>query len=560
MKTKMTLAGFVFAVATYGQSFYNPLDIPPTLSGTNFNLVVAPSTHQFYNSVSTPTYGINGSYLGPTLLMNKGDSVSIAVTNNLNESTTMHWHGMHVPAHTDGGPHTVIPAGTTWQIGYKVMNAASTCWYHPHMHQNTGTQVYMGLAGMIIVKDTVEAQLNLPRTYGTDDFPVVLQDRSFNSNGTFFVEGLADSMIVNGTAHPYLDCPAQVVRLRLLNGSNVRSYNLGFSDNRSFYVIASDGGLLAQPFQATRLKIAGGERYEILLDLGSSLGNSFTLTSYASQFGSNEPGGGGMPNGNSPLNGVDFPIMQLNVVAATGSPVTQIPPTLINVTPWQAANANRTRNKSIDGMGMFTTMANFTFNNTAFNMMVINDTIPLNNLEIWQFTNNSNLAHPIHIHDVPFYVLSRNGNAPPAIESGLKDVFYIMPSEVVRVIMKFEDFADDTMPYMYHCHNLMHEDNGMMAQFIVVNSATTVPEAPAGTSGLSVFPNPSGGTFHLQLGSESPSVIRMYNSLGQLVLEQAYTGRTIMLDAGHPANGLYNLVVQQGEKVMRTKLVVNHSY
>lgn len=559
MKSFLFISVMSVSFSLAGQNFYNPLAIPDTLSGTNFSLTAAPSTHNFFGSVNTPTYGFNGSYLGPTLLVNKGDSVNISVVNNLTQSTTVHWHGLHIPAATDGGPHNVIPAGSTWQVGFGIRNAASTCWYHPHMHQNTGEQVNMGLAGMIIIRDTVEAQLNLPRTYGVDDIPLVLQDRSFNANGDFVSDGLSDSMLVNGTMHAYLDAPAQVVRMRLLNGSNVRSYNLGFSDNRTFYVIASDGGLLAQPYATTRLKISGGERYEILVDLSGSFGNSFYLMSYASQFANTEPGGGGMPNGNSPLNAVDFNIMQINVVGATANPVTTIPASLVAVNPWLPANANTVRYKALDGNGMFTNMANFTINNQSFDMMMINDTIPLNNLEVWQFTNNTNLAHPMHIHDVQFYVLSRNGNAPPLYESGLKDVFYIMPNEVVQVIMKFEDFADDSMPYMYHCHNLVHEDNGMMAQFIVVEDVSGMQE-PSPVS-FSFYPNPASAAIGISFaGSEEERcTIELRDAEGRLLQLVPFTpsagNSTCTLDLTPYARGIYFLRVSGNQTSKTLKIV-----
>lgn len=558
MRFVLLIPGMFLALTISGQSFFNPLYIPPALSGTSFSLTADTSSHVFYGSASTPTYGYNGSYLGPTLIMNRNDSVAISVTNNLPQETTVHWHGMHIPAWTDGGPHTAIPAASTWQIGYKVMNAASTCWYHPHLHMNTGNQVYMGLAGMIIVKDTVEAQLNLPRSYGVDDFPVVLQDRSFNVNGTLLVEGLADSMIVNGTANAYLDAPAQVVRMRLLNGSNIRSYNLGFSDNRSFWVIASDGGLLAQPYQVTRLKIHGGERYEILVDLTTSLGNTFYLTSYASQFANIEPGGSGMQNGNSPLNGVDFPIMQINVVAATASPVTTIPASLITVSPWLAVNADTTRYKSLMGNGMFAQMSNFTINGLTFDMMVINDTIPLNNIEIWEFQNSTNLAHPIHIHDVTFYILTRDGIAPPPHEAALKDVFYIMPGEIVQVIMKFEDFADDTIPYMYHCHNLFHEDNGMMAQFIVVSPSTGIAETNA-RAGTGVYPNPASDEVTFQgPDATAPVVVEVYKAGGEIVYASTETAGTVTLQTSTWSNGIYLVSILQNGTTRHHKLIVHH--
>lgn len=560
MKRIFILGSLLSAMALPSQAFYNPLAIPATLTGTSFNLTVADSSHHFCGPNNTPTYGINGSYLGPTLIVNKDDSINIALTNNLTQSTTMHWHGMHVPAASDGGPHTVIAAGATWNVGFKVRNEASTCWYHPHLHQNTGTQVYMGLAGMIIVKDTIEAQLNLPRTYGVDDIPVVLQDRSFNTDGTFIVDGLADSMVVNGTMHAYLDAPAQVVRLRLLNGSNVRSYNLGFSDNRTFYVIASDGGLIAQPFATTRLQINGGERYEILVDLTNSIGNSFQLVSYASQFATTEPGGGGMANGSSVLNAVDFDIMQINVVAATANPITTVPTSLITVTPFNPANANTVRYKTLDGNGMFATMANFTINGLEFDMMTINDSIPLNNLEVWQFTNNSTLAHPMHIHDVTFYIVSRNGNSPPAWESGLKDVFYIMPNEVVQVIMLFDHFAD-TVPYMYHCHNLVHEDNAMMAQFIVYDPSTSVQENATGMNAITVFPNPASAVLQLNFNStaEETYTIQITDAQGKVVQSDFFNANqnanTYMIDMNRYAAGMYFINVNSTSASKTIKVI-----
>lgn len=559
MKKLFLLLATSCATLLNAQLYYNPLAIPAAISGNNFTLTVADSSHHFFGANNTATYGVNGSYLGPTLVVNKDDSVNIAVVNNLNQTTTMHWHGLHIPATMDGGPHNVINAATTWQVGFGIRNAASTCWYHPHLHMNTGTQVYMGLAGMIIVKDTVESALNLPRTYGTDDIPVVLQDRTFNANGDLIVDGLADSMVVNGTMHAYLDAPAQIVRLRVLNGSNVRSYNLGFSDNRTFYVIASDGGLLSQPVPVTRLKIASGERFEILLDLTNDQGNNFVMMSYASAFANNEPGGGGMPNGASVLNAVDFGIMQINVVAPTGNPVTTIPSSLINVTPWNIANINTLRYKTLDGNGMFATMANFTINFLAFDMMVINDTIPLNNLEVWQFTNNTNIAHPIHIHDVPFYILSRNGNQPPAHEEGLKDVFYILPNEVVQVIMKFEDFANDTMPYMYHCHNLVHEDNGMMAQFIVTDSLTGMVDASE--ISFSFYPNPTASSVQLnfQDSNNEPYTIELMDARGRSiessVVNPEGTAFSLTIDLADRPAGIYFVKVS-GMNASRTLKII----
>ena len=139
---------FAAAGISYGQ---NPLFIPDTLSGT-----------------TTPTFGYNGDFLGPTLLMNKGDSVTLNVTNSLNTSTTVHWHGFHVAPENDGGPHQAILPGTTWSPSFKIRNEAATYWYHPHGEGKTEIQVSKGLAGLIIIRDSAEASYALPRTYGVD--------------------------------------------------------------------------------------------------------------------------------------------------------------------------------------------------------------------------------------------------------------------------------------------------------------------------------------------------------------------------------------------------------
>lgn len=199
--------------------------IPPALSGTTFDLSVQSGTTQIYTGINSPTFGINGSFLAPTLVLKKGDVVTMNVTNNLTTETTIHWHGLHVPAHADGGPHQVIEEGTTWSPEFTVMNDAGTYWYHPHGAHKTDLQVSKGLAGMIIVQDEVEAALVLPRTYGVDDFPLIVQTKSFDILHQIAIATVYDTVpMVNGIRDPYLDVPAQVVRFRLLNGSSTARF------------------------------------------------------------------------------------------------------------------------------------------------------------------------------------------------------------------------------------------------------------------------------------------------------------------------------------------------
>lgn len=470
------LFGYYFSI---GQSFTNPMAIPPLVTGNQFNLTIAQGSKQFYPGVNTNNlFLINGNYLGPTLELIQNDSVEINVVNSLNEITTMHWHGLHVPAIYDGGPHIEIPAGTTWTPRFKVLNKAATYWYHAHTHMLTQNHVTRGMAGFIIVRDAEETLLNLPRTYGVDDFPIVIQDRRFSPAGNFQLAALGDSVLINGTANAFVDLPEQVVRLRLLNGSNSRVYNLGFSDNRSFQVIGSDGSLIDQPATLNRLIIGNGERYEILLDLSGQQGTSFSLWSYATEMMSDIPGAvQGMGMDNSYLNAIDFPLFQINVVAQTVNPVAAIPSSLINILPVDTTGTARTRFKTLSGQGMIS-MGNFFIAGQQFDINVINDTIILNDKELWEFVNVSNLAHPMHLHDIQFRILQRNGNPPPLHESGWKDVVMVHSMESVKLSMRFETYSNDTIPYMYHCHNLAHEDMGMMLSFAVIDtsSASSVQE------------------------------------------------------------------------------------
>lgn len=284
MKKLFTLL-LIIALSATNLKSQNLLAIPDTISGTEFNLNIYDTSKVFYNGYTTSTFGINAAYLGPTLFLNKGDSVNMHVANELMDTTTIHWHGLHVSAMNDGGPHIVIPPSTIWNPSFKVRDHAAMYWYHPHLHMMTNMHATMGAAGLIIVRDSAEAAINLPRTYGVDDFPLVIQSKCFDAAKQILVDNASDSvMMVNGTLNAYLPIPAQVVRLRVLNASSERVYNIGFQGNLSFSQIGSDGGLRNAPVSLTRLRLAPGERAEILVDLSGKEGQSINLMSHATLY------------------------------------------------------------------------------------------------------------------------------------------------------------------------------------------------------------------------------------------------------------------------------------
>ncbi len=551
----------------------NAVLIPDTLSGTNFTLQLQNGQYQFYTGVNTTTMGVNGNILGPTLILKKGDFVDIKVKNQLDDTTTLHWHGMHVSAANDGGPHTTIAPGAVWNPRFTVMDKAATYWYHPHLHTYTNEQVSKGIAGLIIVRDNEEAALNLPRTYGVDDFPLVLQTRDFDDNKQIVVPSNSDDVaMVNATIDAYVDVPQQVVRFRLLNGSSQRVFNVGLSDNRTFYQIASDGGLLSKPLSLTRLQLAPGERAEMLIDFSGLQGQTITLKSYASEFpngiyGATNPGmnssmvlNGYNPN---PLNGNDFDLISFRVGATGNQPVTTVPATLIKVSPIPESEATVTRDLTFSPQtrGINQLNGKFLINDVSFDMNIINYTIQLNNVEIWTLENNSAIAHPFHIHDVQFYILDRDGNTPPPSEQGRKDVVLVKPQETVRFITVFEDFADDTVPYMYHCHMLTHEDQGMMGQFKVVSRVTGVAEYFSDETNLSVFPNPvKDGTLSVKTFGSNETIISyaLYSLTGEKMRQEKTDVRgELKLNVSNLPGGLYFLRIQTTRGQIVKKIIIN---
>ena len=522
-KSIITLFVLTITVALHAQ--YNTIPIPEALYGTTFNLNIHESVKQIKATGNqTVTGSINNeTFWGPTLIINKGDEVHMNVTNNLNESTTLHWHGMHLPAVMDGGPHQVIPAGTLWQPYWTMKNNAATYWYHPHLHETTEAQLTKGVGGLIIVKDAEEAALPLPRTYGTDDIPLILTSRNFTTANQFSVSrAYGDFMLTNGVLNGQLTLPKQVVRLRILNAEMERGYNLGFSDNRTFYVITNDGGLLNAPVAVTRLPVHVGERYEILVNLtNDAVGGTLDLKAYNSGQAFSFPGSETATSGNfgSLLNNTTFNVLRINIGATTTAttPNTAVPTTLANNVYFTAADATVNQTLTITG-GQGTVP--FTFNNTSYVENTINKTLLVDTTQKWAITNTQIFGHCFHIHDVQFKIISRSTGAVGAYESGWKDSFFISINETVTFVCRFQDFADATHPFMYHCHFAPHEDAGMMGQFVVTGTPLGTETISASTK-FKLYPNPVSDKLFVSLNDVATEIY--YITITSL------EGRTVMM-------------------------------
>ncbi|CAM3946824.1 multicopper oxidase family protein [Kibdelosporangium persicum] len=433
--------------------FTAPLHIPPVLDPApgpdgvkRFPLRLQEGRAEMRPGKPVGTWGINGDYLGPTLRAKRGDRVAMNVTNTLGEASTLHWHGMRLPAKMDGGPHQMINPGDTWSPEWTVDQPAATTWYHPHPHGQTARHVYRGLAGMFLIDD--DKDVALPRTYGTDDIPLVIQDKKFkddgelndNTGGTFGI--LGDHILVNGTYGPYFQVTTTNARFRVLNGSNARVYDIGFADDRTFHVVGGDGGLLEKPVPVRRFQISPGERVEIVA--GFQPGEQVLLKSF---------------DGDSDIGSGDFDLIKFTA-AERLKPSAGLPGRLADLAP--PAKPTKTRTFRLGGSNI---------NSRNMDMTRIDEVVAAGASEIWEL-DNVTYSHNFHIHEVVFRVLDIDGEQPPEHLRGPKDTVFVPSGTKVRLAVEFGRHTDPKTPYMYHCHILKHEDQGMMGQFVIVPPGT----------------------------------------------------------------------------------------
>ena len=452
-------------------AFDRPLAVPP-LAGSRvegdgtrvFTLRMQKGRSDFGASRPTPTWGFDGDYLGPTLRAEVGEKVRVEVTNAVGETSTVHWHGMHLPPEMDGGPHQPIAPGATWKPHWTIDQPASTLWYHPHPHGQTAAHVRRGLAGMFLLDDPAVKTRDgaLPRTYGVDDVPLIVQDVSLEDDGRLVetpsllssIGLLGDTVLVNGTPGPYVDVTAERTRFRVLNASSARTYTFVFSDGREFHQVATDGGLVPSPVPLRELVLSPGERAEIVV--GMAAGERTVLRSAPT------------PDRLGPRNRLAGDEDHLDIVelrAATRlSASAPLPRRLAAAPDVDPGDAVRTRRFSVGTQ---------TINGRRMDMDRIDAQVEAGSTEIWDLSSDDGGPHNFHVHDVQFRVLDVGGEKPVAALRGWKDTVLVRPGRDVRVAVRFDlppgaAAGGGGAPYMFHCHLLRHEDSGAMGQFVVV--------------------------------------------------------------------------------------------
>lgn len=426
----------------------NELMIPPLLEPTidgdtfRYDLQLNESEHEYRDGIAASTLAYNGqSVFGPTMLWPSGGSLSIGVTNNLDDITTTHWHGADVPAEADGGPWTPIDPGTTWFAEFNVIQPAGTLWYHPHRNGTTAEQVYAGAVGMIIVEDDNPNAALLPSTYGVDDIPIVLQDKEFDDDGQLFFEindspvgDQNDELTVNGTFDPYVDVPEGFVRLRILNGNQARVQEITL-DAGVMWKIAGDGGLLEAPVEVTSVEVSPGDRVEIIVDTSSG-----TTALLDEEFGR---------------------VVELRVDPSLPADGT-LPTELAEFESFADVAIDNEREFVLDETG-----EGWVINGDTMDMSVVNETIRFGDTERWIITSLDGI-HAFHVHQTQFQIVEWNGEAPGPENSGWEDTVLLREGDEVVIVARFDSYTNPDVPYMFHCHILDHEETGMMGQFQVI--------------------------------------------------------------------------------------------
>ncbi|MFZ2649669.1 MAG: multicopper oxidase domain-containing protein [Burkholderiaceae bacterium] len=465
-----------------------------------------------------------GGYLGPVIRVRRGQRIRIDLVNGLLESTIIHWHGLHVPEAMDGHPRFAIAPGARYVYEFTVANRAGSYWFHPHPHGRTGRQVYAGLAGLFLVSDDEEAALGLPS--GAQDLPLVIQDRNFDVDNQFiYLDGavgsatrqghgmmgegmmggrmgggmmgggmmgggmgsmmagmmgvLGDRILVNGSAEPDREVERRAHRLRLLNGSNTRTFKLAWGDRTPLSVIGNDGGLLAAPVQRDYVMLAPAERVDLWVDFGHwSPGTEVALRSLAFEGGFDM--GGMMGSGSALADGAAFAVQRFKVGsgAARGETLPQRLSAIAAPEPELAVNFERPK---VFELSM--AMMAWGINGRSFDMLGASEleTVKLGTQEVWEFRNHGRgsmmgmvMPHSMHVHGLQFRVIGRTVASrfsdeyhtvkAGLVDEGWKDTVLVMPGERVRILLRFADHAG---LFLYHCHMLEHEDSGLMRNYRV---------------------------------------------------------------------------------------------
>lgn len=445
----------------------HPLRFAQQLTPDGITLTAAAGTADIGGGTMAPALMLNGSVPSPLLRVRRGAPFRVTMQNDLSSEFILHWHGLAPPVEMDGHPRFAVPSGAKKEYTFTVKDRAGTYWYHSHAHMRTGEHTNKGIGGLIIVSDAEEEALRLPS--GARELPIILQDKRLDANGLpyYSTQGPAHMVgfmgtepFANGVRRAFHEVETAVYRLRLLNCSNSRVFRLALSNGAAMTLIGNDGGLLPAPVQVTTMDLAPAERADLLLDLrAAKVGDVVMLQSQAFTV----PGAMGFMGGAN-LQGQAMDLLEFRVakqVRDTTRIPTRLPAIAAEFALPDAAQSQHARTFRFNSR-----MMDHTINDKLYEMSRVDETVPFGRTELWRFVNESSFMHPVHLHATHFRVVSRTGGRGALMpwEAGRKDTVLIWPNETVEVAVRF---TAERGLFLLHCHNLEHEDMGMMANILV---------------------------------------------------------------------------------------------
>jgi suppressor of ftsI/bilirubin oxidase len=443
-------------------------------------------------------------YRNPTFVFESGERARIVLSNTLGEPTIVHWHGLQVDTANDGAGMTLVPPGGRYAYDFAVRARAGLYWYHPHPHGLTAGQAYHGLFGMMAVEDAEERALRaaLDVTWGKTEIPLVLQDRRPGPDyapdaGDRHHGFIGNIATVNGGSAVHLDVATRVYRFRILNASNARTYRLGFADaagrSLSFTLIGTDGGLLAKPLRCDECYLSSAERIDVLLDLTAAhIGDAIVLeTREFDPMHLDAPAAPGAEPSEH-LHATQSSAMSMPTGGPApwpeGSPRRLLTLQVRESARWRGNIPARLSTLAAPAIGDVRQRAfrlgfakgSWRINDRVFAMDETPIEVERDATEVWLLRNyHTSMPHAMHLHGFQFRVLERE-TSPDALERlavddrgriatdlGWKDTVLVWPGESVRIAIDFRHPFPGTQTYMFHCHNLEHEDGGMMLRMKV---------------------------------------------------------------------------------------------
>ena len=624
----------MFAQATEPSQFRNHLPIPYLVDTSFQNLIFHDTTHNFDPtggpdvisgeniSGDVDTWAINQvgytgerlSFLGPTLRWWLGETIDMWTTNNLpaggdahGETTTAHWHGLNVKSQADGGPHQAFGTDSTLITNFPIMDSVQTIWYHSHVMEYTTEQVIMGLAGVVNVESATDPYYStLPHDYGKNDFPIVFQEKGFSFDSSGNVTSMIVSnnpgaaighpgngpyTIINGVAYGVLPVPQEWVKIRVLNGSPRKSFNIGLSPQcdpdtnltimDTLWQVGTDGSYTSAPHPMTQFLISPGERGIFILDFTKyAVGDTVYLSNHISSIPNGVMKGTGATPGSPPdstIDGTPGDAFMAFVVTDTITPTDPImsPPTSLE--PYAILDTSDIAQRRTKRLQFVAgdDCCRWRINGDTMNMAVLNDTVVVNTMEEWTIVNESHIAHPFHIHKVQFQIIEYEDSAAgisgsypsiPEFAKGFKDVILVMPNSTVKFVARFDHFPDTSINpmngYMYHCHILTHEDHSMMQQFTVVTQevydvATGVVDLDDQAM-LVVYPNPAQDMLMLEGTALLPGKLRFIDLQGRVLRESDFAPfmGTKTIDVADLPKGFMFVEWTEGDKSFTRKIIL----